>query len=203
MAILSGALTVRRFRVLGEVPEGFRETWRDRLNDYAFMEPPVDRGKEPTEGWCQVQNLLDTNFDDFDRWLHVPYATFALRTDKKSLPANLLSATVKKECANWCEERGLERCPASVKSEIKDRIETDWLKRTLPRVTTVECVWNMEQGYVLLHSLSDGVADRFRKRSFQTFGLKLVPAAPLDWVEADEADEMVGRSPANLHEVSS
>jgi recombination associated protein RdgC len=200
MAILSGALTVRRFHVVGDVPDGFRETYRDRLNEFAFVEPPVERGKEPTEGWCQVHNLLDTAFDDFDRWLHVPYATFALRTDKKALPAKLLTATVRKRCEAWCEERGVERCPASVKSEIKETLEAEWLKRTLPRVTTTECVWNIDGKYLLLHSLSEGVAERFRKRFFQTFGLKLVPFSPLDWLEDEDAEGLVGSAPS-LQEV--
>ncbi|TNE89962.1 MAG: hypothetical protein EP330_09905 [Deltaproteobacteria bacterium] len=201
MAILSGALTVRRFLVVGDVPEGFRDTYRDRLNEYAFVEPPIEKGKEPTEGWCQVHNLLDTEFDDFDRWLHMPYAMFSLRTDKKALPAKLLTATVRKKCDEWCQERGVERCPASVKSEIKEQLETEWLARTLPRVATTDCVWNIDGGYLLLHSLSEGVADRFRKRFFQTFGLKLIPASPLDWIEAEVADELVGSAPS-MPEVS-
>lgn len=196
MAILSGALTVRRFRVVGEVPEGFRETYRDRLNEFAFREPPIQTGKEATEGWCQVHNLLDVEFDNFERWLHLPYAIFALRTDKKALPAKLLTATVRKECEKWCAERDVERCPASVKSEIKERIESDWLKRTLPRVATTDCVWNLDGGYLLLHSLSEGTAERFRKRFFQTFGLKLVPWSPLDWLDSATADELVGTAPS-------
>ncbi|MCO4744103.1 MAG: recombination-associated protein RdgC [Proteobacteria bacterium] len=200
MAILSGALTVRRFRVLGDVPDGFRDSYRDRLNEYGFKEPAVETGKEATEGWCQTQSLLDVEFDDFDRWLHMPYATFALRVDKKTLPAKLLTATVKKKCEAWCAERGVERCPASVKSEIKDALEAEWLKRTLPRVAVTECVWSIQDEYLLLHSLSEGTTERFRKRFFQTFGLKLIPWSPLDWTDGAVADRLVSSAPSAVQE---
>ena len=36
MAILAGAMTIRRFRVDGDVPQDFRDVYRERLNEYAF-----------------------------------------------------------------------------------------------------------------------------------------------------------------------
>ncbi len=200
MGILSGALTVRRFRVLGEVPEGFRERYRERLNDYAFRTPPTEVGKEELEGWVQVQNLLDTDFDDLNTWLFDPYAVFALRVDKKVLPAKLLKAHVDKRCAAWAHEHGQDRCPASKRSEIKEALEEEWLKRTLPRVQVTELCWNQQAGYLVLHSLSESVSERVRKRFYQTFGLKIVPWSPLDWFEEEaQVSELLSAAPAAFH----
>ena len=114
-------MTVARFRVVGEMKqEGFRDIYRDRLNEFAFKEPPQGMGTEEVEGWVQVHNLLDTNFDDFNRWLYNDVALFAIRVDKKRLPAKLFKATLEKKIAKWCEERDLERCPAQVRSDMKD-----------------------------------------------------------------------------------
>jgi DNA recombination-dependent growth factor C len=199
MAILSGALTARRFRVVGDLPEGWRDTWRDRLNEFSFNEPPAGVGKEAVEGWVLVQNLLDTSFDDFNRWLYSDLAVFALRVDSKSLPAKLFKATVEKRCQTWCEEKDVERCPPAVKSEIKDHLEAEWLKRTLPRVALTEAAWNLNEGYLILHSLSDGVAERFTKRFFRTFGMKLVAWSPLDWVdETRTRDDLMSTTPIFL-----
>jgi len=197
MSMLTGALTVRRFRVEGQVPEGFRDSWRDQLNDLAFREPPTSGGgKEEIEGWVQVHNLLDTNFDDFNRWLYMPYALFALRVDKKTLPAKLFNAHLAKKCEAWAEDNGTERCPASVRTRIKEDLEDEWLRRTLPRAAVTEACWHIDEGWLVLHSHSDGVADRFRKRFYRTFALKLLPWSPLDWLDDTEVSEsLLGSAP--------
>ena len=201
MGILSGALTARRFKVVGEIPEGFRDSYRDQLEAFAFRDPPNEPGKQETEGWVQTHNLLDASFTDLNRWLYDPYVIVALRIDKKVLPANLLKATVEKECLRWCAEKGVERCPNAVKTEIKERIEDEWLRRTLPRVRVTELCWNMREQWLVLHSLSESVGDRVRKRFHQTFGLRLVPWSPLDWME-DEAtvEGLLGSMPAAMQE---
>ena len=209
MGILGGALTVRRFRVVGEVPEGFRDVYRDRMDEYAFQQPGatgggpfegVEQGKQELEGWVQVHNLLDTTFGDFNRWLYEPYALFALRVDKKTLPAKLLKAHLDKKCEEWARERNVDRCPASKRAELKEQMEEEWLRRTLPRVQVTELCWNMREGWLALHTLSEGMTDRVRRRFFQTFGLKLVPWSPLDWLEGErDVETFLATDPASLH----
>lgn len=183
MGILSGAMTVARFRVVGELPEGWREQYRDRLNEFAFQEPPKGTGKEEVEGWVQVHNLLDNEFNDYNRWLYNDVALFALRVDKKRLPAKLFRATLDKKCAAWCAERDVTRCPSSVRQEIKDELEQSWLARTLPSVAVTEVAWHISRGWLLVHSLSESIAERYRKRFFRTFGAKMVPWSPLDFFD--------------------
>ena len=204
MGILSGAMSVKRFSFEEDVPEGFRERWRDALNDYAFADSDLEQGKEEREGWVQVHNLLDTTFDNFNQWLYNDIMVFSLRVDKKTLPANLFRATVQKEAAAWCEERGLERCPKSQKDEIRERIEKAWLKRSLPRVQLTEVCVHLTEKWVLVHSQSNGTLERVRKRFFQTFGLKLNPWSPMEWLDdAALAEELMNQAPSEVGEVLS
>ena len=189
MGIISGALTVARFRVEGELHEGWRDLYRDRLNEFAFKEPATPAGKEEVEGWVQSQNLLDTQFDDFNRWLFDDYAIFALRVDKKRLPAKLFKATLDKKCQAWAAEREVERCPASIRNDIKEALEKEWLRKALPAVGVTEIAWSIRGGYAVVHSLSTGSADRIRKRFFRTFGMRLVPWSPLDYLSDTESVE--------------
>jgi DNA recombination-dependent growth factor C len=199
MGVVSGAMTVARFRVTGELPQGWRETYRDKLEEFAFREPPQGMGKEEVEGWVQVHNLLDNEFGDYNRWLYNDVMIFALRIEKKRLPAKLFKATLDKRCAAWCTERGVQRIPAAVKTELKDELEHEWLARTLPSVAVTEGAWHLTQGWFLVHSLSETVAERFRKRFFRTFGLKLIPWSPLDFVgDRDLVDGLLGGSPSSL-----
>ncbi len=186
MGIVSGNLTVARYRVAGSLPESWRETIRDRLNDFSFREPPQGQGKEEVEGWVQAHNLLDTDFDDFNRWLYNDVALFALRVDKKRLPQKLFRATLDKRREAWCAERDVKRCPNSVVSEMREDLEQEWLRRTLPAVSITEAAWSLTGEWLMLHSLSESTGERFRKRFFRTFGLKLVPWSPLDWLEDQE-----------------
>ncbi len=189
MGLMSGAMTVRRFRVAGTPGDGWRERFRERLNAMAFRESPTSTGKEEHEGWVQVHNLLFTSFDDFNVWLYGNFAVFALRVDKKTVPAKLLKATVELELKKWCEENGLERAPSSKKKQLKEALEEEWLKRALPRVGLTELVWNLEEGYVVIDSLSDGIADRVRKRFHRTFGYELLPWSPLDYTNDSSLNE--------------
>jgi recombination associated protein RdgC len=196
MGLLTGGMTVRRFRVAGELPAEWREVYRDRLEKMAFREPTQRMGKEEVEGWVQIHNLLDTSFEDLNRWLYNDYAMFSLRVDKKSLPAKLFKATVEKKCQAWCAERSVERVPSAVKKEIREKLEAEWLDRTLPRVSLTEVCWNVSAGWVLVGGLSDRVADRIRKRFHRTFGLEMVPWSPLDALDSSSVrDTLLNSAP--------
>lgn len=199
MGIVAGALSVARFRVVGALHDDWRTLYRDRLNEHAFRDPPQGMGKEEVEGWVCVQNLLDTDFSDLNRWLFDDYAVFSLRLDRKRLPAKLFRAHLDKRCEAWCAEREVERAPASVRDELKDELEQEWLARTLPSVSVTEAAWSISGGYVVLHALSDSVADRFRKRFYRTFGHRLLPWSPLDWLgDREQVDALVGTTPSRL-----
>lgn len=183
MAILSGAMTVSRLRVVEpELHDGWRELFRDRLDEHAFVEPPQGISNEEVEGWTLVHNLLDTDFGDFNQWLYGDFAVFALRVDKKRIPANLFKATLEKRCQAMARDLGVDKIGASRRSAIRDELEKDFLAQTLPTIRVTEASWCLSQGWVVVHSHSDSVVERFRKRFFRTFGKKLVPWSPLDWL---------------------
>lgn len=182
MGILKGALSARRYRVPGEVPENFRDVYQSALAEHAFREPLSETHKEAFSGWVRSQNLLDTDFDDLNLWLYNQYALFSLRTDKKVLPAKLFAAHLQKRCAEWCVKSGRERVPAKVKEELKELLEQEMLQKTLPRVQVTEVVWNVAEGWLLFHSQSTNTNDNFLKLFHRTFGIALQPFDPLDFV---------------------
>jgi DNA recombination-dependent growth factor C len=182
VGLVKGALTGRRYRVDGEPPEHFRDLYVEALNRDAFREPLSPVHKEEVTGWVLSQNLLDTDFTDLNRWLFNQYALVSLRVDKKVLPAKLFAAHLQKRHQSWCEAQKRERVPAAVKEELKAALEDEMLRKTLPRVTLLEFVWNVAEGWVLLHSQSEKQNDLFRKMFHRTFGLVAVPFDPIDFV---------------------
>lgn len=190
MGILKGPLSARRYSVLGEPPEGFRITYTEALNAFAFHEPASKTKTEEVHGWVLSQNLLDNDFSDLDQWLFNHYAIFQVRTDVKRLPGNYFKAHLERECKAWCEAEGKERIPRNIKQELKDNLEFEWLTRAFPTVRTTEACWNMAEGYVLFHSHSDKANDTFRKLFLQTFSLELSPVNPLDLLPEELADAL-------------
>jgi DNA recombination-dependent growth factor C len=186
MGIFKGAMTLRRYHAEGEVPEDFRAVFASSLNDHAFLEPRNPEPGQETVGWCQIHNLLDTNFDDSSRWLYNHYLTAGLRIDKKVLPSKLFKAHLDKKIQEWCAEHGREKAPSAVRREQKELLEIQMLARTLPRVAVHEFCWNIVDGWVLFHNTSDGPNDHFLKLFRTTFGVTLTPLSPLDLISDDE-----------------
>ncbi|MCK6505803.1 recombination-associated protein RdgC [Myxococcota bacterium] len=185
MGILTGAVSVRRYRAVGSLPEDFRTAFGDALADHAFREPREWLPGVEAVGWCQVHNLLDTDFGDLNRWLYNQYLVAAMRVDKKSLPGKYFKAHLDKRVAAWCQEQGRPKCPGPVKADIKDQLQREMLEKTLPRVATYEFCWDLDSGHVLFHNSSDKVNDAFRKLFRHTFGVALLPWSPLDFLADD------------------
>lgn len=202
MGILRGALSVRRYRVGTAHAEGWQDRFITALNENAFREPLSPVHKEEVSGWVQVHNLLDTDFSDINRWLYNQYAVFALRTDKKVLPARLFAARLQKKVEAWCAANQRERVPSHQKQLLKEELEQEMLRQTLPRVQLVEVAWNIAEGWVLVHSHAEAANDRFRKLFHRTFGEVAVPFDPLDlvgdWPEV--ADRLRASGASDLRE---
>ncbi|MFZ5481079.1 MAG: recombination-associated protein RdgC [Myxococcota bacterium] len=200
MGILKGALSVRRYRVDGEVPESFRDSYVKALEDNAFRDALSPLHKEERLGWVQIHNLLDTGFADLNQWLYNHYAVFAMRVDKKVLPAKLFKARLEKKVQAWCQENNRERAPHAVKTELKEALEAEMLQQTLPRVQLYECGWNVAEGWVVFHNQSELPNDKFRKLFHRTFGLVLIPFDPIDFVadRGELAEGLVGSGASDL-----
>jgi len=184
MGLLTSRLTARRFVVEGDLPDQFREAFRDGLQDHAYNEPPgVHR---ELEGWTCGTDIMDTDFGNFNSWFfNNSWLLFSLRIDKRMLPAAKFKAELKLRCKAWAEERSVERCPASVRSELKEMLENEWLPRQMPKTTMHEVAWNIDTNMLYLSSHAEGVGDRFRKRFYRTFGRTATPMPPMFWVEDD------------------
>lgn len=192
MGLMHSSLTASRFRIAkANLKEDWKEIYRDRLNEFSFSEPPQGIGKEKIQGWCQIGNLINTDFEDFNQWLFEGWILFALRTDKKKIPGKRFKVVLKQNCEQWCEEHGVTRCPSTVKQELKDQLEIEWLSRIIPSTNHVEIAWNINDNIVYVGTHSDTTCDEIRKRFFRTFARKLIPHSPIDWIENSTLMEQI------------
>ncbi len=183
MGFLKGRLTVRRYRVHDPLPEGFRDAYEAGLSEQAFRDHGSASRGEESVGWVCPDNLLDTDFDNRDRWLFDHYLMVGMRVDKKVLPAKLFQAMVDKRLRQWCQENTRADAPASVRLDVRSAIEVELLARTLPRVQMVPMCWHLAEGWLLFQSTSDSMNDKFRTLFRTTFGLVPEPFSPLDFLQ--------------------
>ena len=185
MGILKGSLTVRRYDVIGELPRDYLVFIQEAMGQFAINNDLILRSKEENVGWALIQNLLENDFSEIDRWFVEPFVMGMMRVDQKSIPANLFRAHFRLKCEEWCKENDRQNCPARIKEEIRDNLRFEMVSKSLPKVSTVEFCWNLQEKWILFHSLTNAMNDRFVKLFYQTFNMQLNPTYPIDWVGDD------------------
>jgi recombination associated protein RdgC len=190
----SGPMTVTRLRVHGAIPDDFQEIYRDRLNTCAFKEHVAGAEKEQ-EGWVLASNLLSHEFDNMTDWLFNEYIVFSLRVDKRTLPGILFKAHLQKRCENWAKDNQVERCPKTIRMQLKEDLEAEWMLRAFPQVAITELCWNWRDGYVVVYSQTESTLDRVKKRFKEAFNLQLKPWCILDDLDASVANDLAYSAP--------
>lgn len=194
MPLLTGALSLRRFTLDLDVGSTFQSTHDalvPRLLTHAFREP-LNPSAEPVIGWVNPTNPLVTAFSDPNTWRFEPYLLLSIRVDQRKVSGTLRSAHLKQRIAAWCRDRDVERCPASVRAELREAITDELLRKTMPSMQVYELLVNTEQNYVVVANLSDTVTDLVRKLVFRTFGVRLVPLDPLTLMPDAQSEVLSG-----------
>lgn len=172
VGLLQGSMTLRFYRVEGEVPETYREDFLDELTRNAFRELGPER--EFGVGWVSPENFLDTGFDD-GKIYHNQYLTLALRADRKAVDARLFRALFDRELARFRKEANRDKVRPSEKKEIRDRLRRKLLAEAQPVRRTWDVCWDVGTGRMYFFGTGDKLQDLFREQFVKTFHLDPVP----------------------------
>ena len=126
MGLLTGGLSFRRYRVYGDLPSDFRETYLDSVLSLTHQENLKHRSKEPLIGWVSITDPADVALD-LNTLLYDHYLVLSLRQDKKAINSKLFSILLDRRQKEVKEERGLERLGKNHKDEIKEALEEELL----------------------------------------------------------------------------
>jgi hypothetical protein len=177
MAIFKGPVSARRYRVFGELPDNWRESYLDRLTSYAAKSPSLtgENSIVITMGAALQDNLLDTNFVEVDRWLNDPYVVFTFRVDRLELPKAKIKARVAQQIRIWCRENEQERAPNAIRRQIKENVELELRSENRIKMSATDVAWNTRDGSLWFGSCTERLNDDFRKWFLRCFGMKLSP----------------------------
>ncbi len=173
MGIVSGSCTLRKYYCSKKDVDPLEGNFDGLLKGQAArdIETMAD-GK--AVGWVAPTHLLD-NAITLDKVLFSDWLCLVIRTDSRSVPANLLKAYVEIELDSR-KRNGRQRITKAEKLEVTDMVRDKLLKKVLPRVSGVDVAWNLKKGEIWLASQSNAASDTFAQLLRTTFGLEAYSA---------------------------
>ncbi|HJU84269.1 MAG TPA: recombination-associated protein RdgC [Holophagaceae bacterium] len=175
MSLLQGNLSLKRFLVLGPVPD--EKELLAGLSQDRFR-PFEDGLEEERMGWCDWRNPLIVPPDE--GWVSVDrYALFALRIDSRKVPAALLKAHVDLKLRRLQEEKDLAFIGKEARISLQDEVKVELLRKVLPTPKVVEVAWDLKGGQLWTTASSSKAQGALTSLFMKSFGCELQPLAPL------------------------
>ncbi len=187
MGILKGSLTFSRYAVREDPPERFLDFVHERLSRFSFSGLETSERLKIT-GWTGMEDILDTTFG-YARHVKGDFLLFALRVDRKAVPASLLKVEAMAAEKKYLQETGKERLYREQKKEIRDRVQLSLLQKTLPVPSFYEVCWSVSGKWLLFTSLSETACLDFLEIFKESFGFIPVPLVPWDNIQIPGATQ--------------
>ncbi len=198
MSLLQGAFSLKRYLVLGPVPEE-----KDLLAglDEQRYRPFEDGTEEERFGWVDWRNPLisppEAEWVGQDR-----FALFGLRIDTRRVPPVLLKAHVDLRLSGLMKEKDLAFVGKEARISLQDEVKVELLRKVLPTPKVVEVAWDLKGGLLWTTATSSKVQGVLAQLFVKSFGLELQPLAPLllaSRLSPDMAPEsLLGLEPLSL-----
>jgi DNA recombination-dependent growth factor C len=175
MSLLQGTLSLRRFLVLGPIPDE-KELLAGLEQDH--FRPFEDGTEEERIGWCDWRNPLIVP-PEKDWVSQERFAIFGLRLDTRRVPAALLKAHVDLRLQKLMKEKDLAFIGKEARISLQDEVKVELLKKVLPTPKVVEVAWDLKGGVLWTTASSSKTQGALTGLFMKSFGCELQPLAPL------------------------
>ena len=184
MGLLSGAITIRRYR-LDPVFHGTHEDVLAGLKAGVF-EPLRPSEIGPTAGWVHANNMLDIEFSHEDVFVG-PVACFSLRIDERRPSARLVRDLAAKELRETMQAEGRQRPHPGELALFREAVEHRLIPKCLPSPRIIDLMWDVPANTVYIFSAARKSQETIAGTFFQSFSRVLHPvhAARLAAEQAD------------------
>lgn len=202
MSLWSASISITRYKVGGKLKTPVLETVTAALIKNAISEID-DQTSEKVSGWTSFQKPYQPDFSR-SNFVYGAYMVFALRIDKKTIPAKVVQKYFMIESARRLAETGRQYLSRNEKQTIKDHvIEALYLK--IPATPHIyDIIWNYEDSVLWflsnLKAANQELATLFL-RSFDVTPIRMFPytAAQLSSDLSDtEKDILLKLAPTNF-----
>lgn len=202
MSILSGSVSITRYKVLGKIKAPVTENIAVGLSENTITE--IDNQiSDKAVGWTSFDKPFQPNFDG-SSFVYGSYFVFALRIDKKNIPAKVLKKQYTLEAARWMAENGRDYLSKTEKKMVKDHVINELNLRMPATPKVYDLVWNHEHSLVWFFSNLKAANEELETLFSKSFNLSLIRLFPYTAAELSaeltdtQRDELQKLSPTHL-----
>jgi DNA recombination-dependent growth factor C len=181
MGFLKGTASFVRFSVLGELPENTLDYIADRVISFSFQDID-DTYDEYSIGWVSINNMFDSQFK-FASYAAGDYITLTLRIDERKVSPAILKKIVQKEEERVRQEQQVPKLSRATKVQIKERIQTELMRKAIPVPSTFELCWSLSDSTLLFFSTNKKVHAILEDYFKESFGLLIRQQIPYTTAE--------------------
>lgn len=181
MSFLKGSASFVRFTVEGELPDKTLEYILDRIISFSF-EDIDDNFEEYSIGWVSVLDMFDSEFRNAS-WIAGDYITLSLRMDERKVSSAILKKYIAKEEERVRREKQIPKLSRSAKMEIKERIRTELVRKSIPIPSVYDLAWNLSEGSLIFFSTNKKAQALLEDHFRETFGLIIKQQIPYTTAE--------------------
>lgn len=176
MGLLATTTSLTRYRVEGQLDEPIMESVYQGLKQHCI----ADIDENPSDqavGWTMFENPYQNGFNDASVMFGTDFV-FALRIDKKSIPAKMIQKHIALESEKRLKDLGREFLSANEKQAIKDHV-LNKLHLKIPSTPSVyDIVWQYEKERLWFFSNLKGANEELETLFIKSFGLSLIRCIP-------------------------
>lgn len=176
MSILSSSVSITRYTVHGKLSAPIIDNIIDGLKNNMISE--IDNQiSDKSVGWTSFDKPFQPNFDG-SSFVFGNYFVFALRIDKKNIPAKVLKKHYTIEAAKRMTESGREFLSTTEKKLVKEHVISGLSLRIPATPNVYDLVWNYEYSQVWFFTnlkAANGELETLFSKSFNLSLIRLFP----------------------------
>jgi recombination associated protein RdgC len=199
MSILSGSVSITRYKVLGKIEAPITENIANGLitNTIAEIDNQIS---DKAIGWTSFDTPFQPNFEG-SSFVYGSYFVFSLRIDKKNITPKVLKKHYTIEAANRMAENGRENLSKTEKKLVKDHV-INGLSLRIPATPNVyDLIWNHDDSSVWFFSNLKAANEELETLFAKSFNLSLVRLFP--YTAAELSSELSDTQRDELQKISS
>ena len=188
MSLLSGTLSVARYRVVGIDPRLSLQQLNEAFSPLRLKAVSLKHSRvEMASGWVKPLGLALEDLPQDAEWGLSESrlgegVLLRMRVEKRKVPNQLLQAMTKQKIVKLEERRQGKGVSRDEKKAIAEEVRYELLERALPQIAHFDAYWNLEQHTVSFFSVAKqarvAFEDLFRKSFSAPQGFMLVPIQP-------------------------
>ena len=177
MAFASGAISFRRFAVVGKGPKKIDEQLLEKLAESALRPTDMGRPEDVEYGWSGGRHVLDGDFS-FENNVFADALHFGLRIDTNKVPGDLKKAyqMMEEEAAAAGNPSGFisKNQKREARDTVRRKIEEEMRSGKFRRSKLTPILWDVPQ-QILYSPASGSVFEKLAELFERTNGATLMP----------------------------